>query len=166
MHRYLIHHILAEMKFSPPGLIFPISAAILERIDDYRTVLESYSQRLLPLIDWEPTASMNVHVLNETADFYRYFDATPHVEFLYACVEKTITVDLPEEIDFLQRYDAFRQRVTAFLELPSSKLDLLFNFLKQNEGTLSKRALQKEFSALRPEEIDHLEQIYQEIFFK
>ncbi|MBW8310290.1 MAG: Fic family protein [Candidatus Paracaedibacteraceae bacterium] len=166
LHRYLIHHILAEMKFSPPGLIFPISAAILERIDDYRTVLESYSQRLLPLIDWEPTVSMNVHVSNDTADFYRYFDATPQAEFLYACVEKTIQVDLPEEIDFLQRYDAFKQRVTAFLELPSSKLDLLFNFLKQNEGTLSKRALQKEFSALQPEEIDHLEQIYKEIFFK
>jgi Fic family protein len=164
LHRYLIHHILAEMKFSPPGLIFPISAAILERIDDYRTILESYSHRLLPFIEWEPTASMNIRVLNDTADFYRYFDATLHAEFLYACVEKTINVDLPQEIDFLQRYDAFKQQVTAFLELPSSKIDLLFNFLKQNEGTFSKRALQKEFAALQPEEINRLEQIYRESF--
>jgi hypothetical protein len=30
--------------------VFPVSAAILERIDDYRRVLEDYSRRLLPLI--------------------------------------------------------------------------------------------------------------------
>ena len=32
-------------------------------------------------------------ILNDTDDFYRYFDATKHVEFLYECVEKTIDVD-------------------------------------------------------------------------
>lgn len=164
IHRYLIHHILSEMNFSPPGLIFPISSAILERIDEYRNVLETYSKRLLPLIDWEPTAEMNVRVLNDTADFYRYFDATPHTEFLYACVQKTVDYDLPQEIDFLQRYDTFKQQVTSFLEMPSSKIDLLFNFLHQNKGKLSKRALQKEFSALQQDEVQRLEQIYQEIF--
>ncbi len=33
--------------------------------------------------------------LNDTGDFYRYFDATAHAEFLYACVRKTIEEDLP-----------------------------------------------------------------------
>ncbi|WP_010298062.1 Fic family protein [Candidatus Odyssella thessalonicensis] len=164
LHRYLIHHILAERQFSPAGLIFPISAAILERIDDYRSILESYSKRLLPLIEWEPTLSMNIEVLNKTDDFYRYFDATPHTEFLYACVEKTVTVDLPQEIEFLQRYDTFKQQINAFLELPSSKVDLLFNFLKQNDGKLSKRALHKEFSALKEAEITHIESIYADVF--
>jgi hypothetical protein len=32
IHRYLIHHILAKKDFSKEGLIFPISAAILDRI--------------------------------------------------------------------------------------------------------------------------------------
>src|SRR5262249_23042430 len=82
---------------SPPGIHFPISAAILTRITEYRAVLESYSRRLLPVIDWEPTDSGNLHVLNDTADFYRFFDATPHAEFLYACVQQTIEQDLPNE---------------------------------------------------------------------
>jgi Fic family protein len=43
LHRYLVHHVLAERGFNPPGLVFPVSAAILDRIADYRKILESYS---------------------------------------------------------------------------------------------------------------------------
>ncbi|WP_027055669.1 hypothetical protein [Mesorhizobium erdmanii] len=39
-------------------------------------MLESYSKRLLPLVEWELTPQFNVRVLNDTGDFYRYFDAT------------------------------------------------------------------------------------------
>jgi hypothetical protein len=90
IHRYLIHHVLARRGFNPAGVVFPISATILDRIDEYRAVLEDYSRRLLPNIEWETTAEGNVRVLNDTADFYRFFDATPHAEFLYGCVKKTI----------------------------------------------------------------------------
>ena len=45
LHRYLIHHVLAGRGFNPPGVVFPVSAAILDRIDGYRAVLESYSRR-------------------------------------------------------------------------------------------------------------------------
>ncbi len=160
LHRYLIHHILAERGFNPPGMVFPVSAAILERIDAYRQVLESYSRRLLPLIDWQPTADFNVRVLNDTGDYYRFFDATPHAEFLYGCVEKTIDEDLPAETRFLQRYDAFRRDIEAFLEMPDRLVDLLFHFLSDNGGRLSKRARAKEFAALTDEEAQRIEDIY------
>ena len=81
----------------PAGVVFPVAAAILEKIDDYRSTLEEYSKRLLPVIDWEPTRDGNVHVKNDTADFYGFFDETPHAEFLYACVKKTIEEDVPRE---------------------------------------------------------------------
>ena len=164
LHRYLIHHVLAERGFNPPGVVFPVSAAILERIGEYRAVLESYSRRLLPLIEWEPTEKMNVRVLNDTGDFYRFFDATPHVEFLYSCVEQTIAIDLPQELEFLRRYDQFKARIEALIEMPASTVDLLFNFLKQNDGKLSNRAKEKEFAALEEKEIEHVEKTYAEIF--
>lgn len=44
---------LATRGFNPPGVVFPVSAVILQRIDEYRAVLEDYSQRLLPVIRWE-----------------------------------------------------------------------------------------------------------------
>lgn len=164
LHRYLIHHVLAARGFNPAGIIFPVSSAILERIDDYRKVLESYSERLLPNVKWEPTEKMNVRVMNDTGDFYRYFDATPHAEFLFACVQKTIETDLPEEAAFLERYDRFKTRVEALVEMPASTIDLLFRFLKQNSGMLSGRAREKEFAELSEDEIARIEAIYNALF--
>ena len=40
VHRYLIHHVLSKRNFNPPELAFPVSAAILGRLEDYRRVLE------------------------------------------------------------------------------------------------------------------------------
>lgn len=162
LHRYLIHHVLAERGFNPPGVVFPVSAAILEQIDAYRRVLETYSLRLLPLIEWEATESFNVHATNDTADFYRYFDATPHAEFLFACVRKTIEEDLPYETDFLRRYDQFRNRVISAIEMPDRMVDLLFRFLRQNEGRLSERAREREFAELNADEASRVERIYDE----
>jgi Fic family protein len=164
IHRYLIHHVLAQRGFNPAGIVFPVSAAILERIDEYRTVLESYSQRLLPLIRWEPTTEGNVKVLNETADYYRFFDATPHAEFLYSCVKKTIEEDLPHEADFLRRYDQFRARIEDIVDMPNLKANLLFQFLHQNSGKLSKRAREKEFEQMTDAEIATAEQAYATAF--
>lgn len=163
LHRYLIHHVLAERGFNPPGLVFPVSAVILERIDAYRQVLETYSRRLLPLVRWRPTAQGNVEVLNDTADLYRYFDATPHAEFLFACVARTIGVDLPAETAFLRTYDQFKARVQGLVDMPDRLLDLLFRFLRQNGGRLSKRARDREFAALTDDEAARIEAIFAEL---
>lgn len=164
LHRYLIHHVLAQRGFNPPGIVFPVSAAILDRIDDYRAALEDYSQRLLPVVDWEPTENGNVRVLNDTGDFYRFFDATPQTEFLYGCVQRTIEQDLPDEAGFLKRYDAFRNELNLIVDMPERLSDLLFRFLHQNGGTLSRRAREKEFAALTDEEAARVEAIYREVF--
>jgi Fic/DOC family len=164
IHRYLIHHILAERDFNPPGVVFPVSAAILDQIEAYKQVLESYSRRLLPLIEWESAPKFNVRVLNDTGDFYRFFDATSHAEFLYACVQRTIEHDLPEETAFLRRHDRFREQVDSFIDMPERSIELLFRFLHQNEGRLSNRAREKEFAALTDEEAHRIETIYGDVF--
>jgi hypothetical protein len=164
LHRYLIHHVLAQRGFNPPGVVFPVSATILERINDYRTALEDYSTRLLPSIDWQPTENGNVRVLNDTGDLYRFFDATPQTEFLYGCVQRTIEQDLPAEAEFLRSYDAFRKDLNLIVDMPDSLLDLLFRFLRQNGGILSRRGREKEFAALTDDEVDRIEAIYQEVF--
>ncbi|MCK4506472.1 MAG: Fic family protein, partial [Candidatus Aegiribacteria sp.] len=164
IHRLLMHHELTRRGFNPPGLSFPVSAAILERIQDYRSTLESYSARLLPMIDWEPTQNGNLIVLNDTADFYRYFDATTHTEFLYMCVEHTIETILPREVAFLQHYDRFQKGMSEIVEMPSSKIDLLHRFLQQNGGRLSKRAKSGEFAALTEEETEEIESLYKSCF--
>ena len=163
IHRYLIHHVLARRGFNPAGAVFPVSAAILERIDEYRATLQEHSRRWLPVIDWKPTADGNVNVLNDTADFYRFFDATPHAEFLHACVQKTIEEDLPRETAFLTRYDQFRQRIELIADMPDRTIDLLFRFLHQNQGRLSMRAREREFDQMTEAEVSAVEAAYREL---
>ena len=164
LHRYLIHHVLSQRGLHPPGVIFPVSSAILERILDYKAVLETYSSRLLPLIQWEATPKGNVHVLNETADFYRYPDLTPQAEFLYEAVAKTVREDLPKETEFLARYDRFRAAVQDMIDMPEVTTNLLFRFLDHNSGRLSKRARDKEFAKLTSQEVALIEELYAGIF--
>lgn len=72
------------------GLVFSVSAIILERVEEYRKTLEHYSKPRLDLIEWRPTEKNNVEVLNNTIDLYRYFDATQQAEFLFKCVAETV----------------------------------------------------------------------------
>jgi len=164
IHRYLIHHVLAARGFNPAGVVFPVSAAILDRIRDYRAVLEAYSARILPLVEWRPTEDANVEVRNDTAFLYRYFDATPQAEFLYDRVRKTVIEDLPEEARYLERYDAFRARVGEIVDMPERTVDLLFRMLRQNEGRLSKQARDKEFAGLSAAEVARIERAFGEAF--
>lgn len=164
IHRFLIHHVLAQRGFNPPGVVFPVSAAILAEIAEYRWVLEDYSRRLLPVIQWRPTDDGNVTVLNDTADFYRFFDATEPAEFLYRCVLRTIEQDLPREADFLRRYDRFSRCLKDIVEMPDRMIDLLFRFLQQNDGRLSGRAREHEFQVLTEAEVERIERLYREAF--
>jgi hypothetical protein len=164
LHRWLIHHVLATAGYNPPGVVFPISAAILRRIDAYRAVLESYSAVMLPFIEWRATGDNNVEVLNDTGDYYRYFDATAHAEFLYACVEQTVAHDLPEEVRFLEAFDAFAAAVKEIVEMPNREVERLRGFLAQGQGRLSRRARDKEFRALTDDEATRLESLYSELF--
>jgi len=162
LHRWLVHHVLAAMEYAPPGMIFPVSAPMLRELDRYRRVLGSYSRPLLPRIEWRATSSGNVEVLNDTGAFYRYFDATVHAEFLYHCVEETVTHDLPAEVAYLEGYDRFVTAVKQIVDMPQNTVELLHRFLRQNGGVLSERAREKEFNALTEDEVTAIERLYAE----
>ena len=166
LHRYLIHHILTKKKFTKQGVIFPVSASFLDHIGDYRVTLESYSHPLLDFIEWTATKSHNVEVLNDTIDFYRYFDATKQAEFLYDCVDDTLNRVIPQEVNYLLSYDEFKHFIDNEFEMPDKMVAILVRFLEQNDGILSKRALKKEFSALNEEEVKDIEETYQDIFLE
>lgn len=162
VHRWLMHHVLAAAGYNPPGVVFPVSAAILRDIEQYRHVLESYSRPLLAHVDWRPTLGGNVEVRNATADYYRYFDATAHAEFMYRCVEATVERDLPDEVAYLEGYDRFAERVQAVVDMPDRTVDLLHRFLRQNGGRLSRRAREQEFARLTADEVRRVEAMYAE----
>ena len=164
IHRYLVHHVLAKKGFATKNLIFPVSAAILERMAEYREVLESFSLPRLELIEWQPTHDHNVEVLNDTIDLYRYFDATKMAEFLYSCVQETIDKIIPAEVDYLQKYDVFKSQIEQAFEMPDRMIALLVRFLEQGNGKLTNRAKTGEFSELTVDEVSQIEDLFREIF--
>ena len=166
IHRYLIHHILAKKNFSDQGIIFPVSSAILDHINDYRLVLESYSNPMLDYIDWNETPNHNIDIINETKDYYRFFDATKQAEFLFDCVQNTIEKIIPHEISYLANYDSFKNFLDQELEMPDKLVSALVRFLEQNQGILSKNAREKEFSILTEKEVKQIELEYKSIFIK
>ncbi len=164
VHRCLIHHVLAERAFTPPGMVFPVSSVMLDRIDDYRKTLQGHSGPLMEFIEWQPTPDHNVNVTNHTADLYRYFDCTVEAEFLYTCVARTVEHDLPNEIEFLRRQDEARNRIMEIVDMPDRLAQNLLMFMRQNRGRIPKRRRENEFSALTDEEAKRIEAIYSEIF--
>ncbi len=164
LHRYLIHHVLAQSGFSPKGMIFPVSSVMNDEINAYRSALESYSSRILPLVKWRPTPDGNVVIDNDTADFYRYFDATIQTEFLAHCVIRTIEQDLPREVRYLEAHDLFKASVKRSMDIEGRLEELAFSFLQSGSGKFSKRARMRELASLGDERLDALESLYEAAF--
>ncbi len=164
VHRCLIHHVLADRKYMPLGTVFPVSSVMLDRIDDYRRILQAHSAPLMDFIEWHPTSKQNVGVLNDTADLYRYFDCTEEAEFLYSCVERTVDHYLPVQIDYLRRHDEAMAGIIEMVDMPDRLAQNLILLIRQNDGTLSRRKREKSFSALTDNEVQKLETIVNAAF--
>lgn len=164
LHRCLIHHVLAERKFTPPGMVFPVSAVMLDRIDDYRRTLQGHSGPLMSFIEWHPSPTKNVEVTNDTADLYRYFDCTDEAEFLYSCVARTVDYDLPKEILYLKSNDEALRGIMNMVEMPDRLAQDLIMHIRQNQGKLSKKRRQGIFEKLTDEEVSEAEAIVEAAF--
>lgn len=164
VHRYLMHHVLTERGYSPPGVTFPISSVLLDRQREYAEELRAFSSPLMPYIEWVTTEGRNVRVTNDTADLYRYGDYTDLSEFLYRCVRRTVAHDLPEGIARLAAHDAARRDIGSVIEMPDNTLSLLVNLVRQNHGKLSKRRREREFAALADSEVEFIENAIADAF--
>ena len=164
LHRCLIHHVLAERKFTPPGMVFPVSTVMFERIDDYRRTLQADTGPLMDAIDWRALPNGNVEVTNDTSDLYRFFDCTAAAEFLFECVKRTVEEDLPREIEYLKAHDAAMRAIMNAIEMPDRLAASLITFIRQNEGKLGRKRRDREFAKLTDDEVELAEGIVNEAF--
>lgn len=156
-HRYMIHHILANQGVSPEGVIFPISATMLNHVQQYDACLESFSKSIMPLIDFISNDEASIEVLNKTVNLYRYFDATQMAEYLYECIEITIENELKAELDTISSFSKARKAFDAKFDLPENKKNLFLKLCWEGKGSLSKNKRKSHFSMLTDEEIKHME---------
>jgi len=156
IHRFLVHHILTKLGFTPPRVLFPVSAAMLREREAYDRVLERYSSSVLPFISYDLDAEGRMTVHNETASLYRFFEATSHAEYLYHCIEETIRRDLGEEIGFLVVFDAAMRKALQIVDMPDRRASLLVRLILQNHGKLS-HGKRPTFAEIKDDELHRIE---------
>ena len=78
----------------------------------------------------------------------------------------TLVNIIPQEVDYLRKYDEFKRYIDDTYEMPDDLVALLISFLEQGTGQLSKRVMKKEFVALKESEVKDIENIYHEIFIE
>lgn len=159
IHRFLIHNILARREFTPQGIMFPVSAAMLKNPAKYDASLEAFSRDLMPLVDYSLDEEGRMTVHNETADWYRFIDMTPQVEALFGFIERTINTELVEELAFLENYDRTKQAIQTLVDMPDRQIDLFIRFCLQNNGKLSSRKRASHFPLLADNEIEQMEAV-------
>ena len=166
IHRFMMHHMLAKRGYGPPGVILPVSAAILRDRRRYDDVLASFSTPLLDLIRWEWTAGLEhasgrqMVVRSDSADLYRYFDATAMAEYLYDRVADSVRRDLREELDFIAVFDQAFGGVREIVDMPDRRASLLVRLCMQNGGRLAARKRAR-FAELTDAEVAAMEDAVQ-----
>jgi hypothetical protein len=118
----------------------------------------------LNFIKWKASENNNVEIFNDTIDYYRYFDATVQAEFLFYCVNDTLVNIIPNEVEYLKKYDTFKKILDNKYEMPDNMISLLVGFLEQGNGKLSARARNNEFNQLNEDEITMIEKQFKSIF--
>ena len=156
-HRFLIHNILSRGGFTPPGVIFPVSAAMLRKRELYDASLEAFSTPLTKLIDYQLDDQGRMTVQGDTRDYYRFADLTAQAEALFEFIKEAIEVDLVDELTFLQRHDRARKQMREVVDLPDRLADQFIGFCDQNAGRVSKAKREKYLAMLSDAEIAGLE---------
>lgn len=161
LHRLLIHHVLVAGKFGPAGVVFPVSATMLKRLDRYDAALEVYSQEIARHVEYRLDALGTMQVTNATAAFYRYPDLTAQAEALFGFIRDTIQFEMVAELEWLAAFDKARQRLREVVDMPDQRLNLFLRVCLQGKGQLSKgkRAL---FAELTAGECKRMEKIVQQ----
>ena len=164
IHRFLIHNILARRGFTPEGIMFPVSAAMLKNSTDYYASLEAFSRPLMALVEYSLDEGGRMTVQNDTARWYRYIDMTPQAEALFRFIRQTIDIELVEELAFLANYDETKKAIQEIVDMPDRHIDLFIRFCLQNNGRLSAHKRASHFDSLSDEEITLMEQAVQSAY--
>ncbi len=150
LSRFLVHHVLGQSGQLPKGFVLPISMAMQRNESHYLRALQTFSlpARAMWRVTWVDEGKYHFD-FNGSNALYRYWDATPCVEFLLSMADQALQKDLREETRFLAAYDAARQHVRREVDLRDNILATLLLSAFQNDGIVSKHR-RKQFATNVP----------------
>ena len=155
LHRYLLHYVLSRRRFVSEGMIFPFSSQFHNDPARYDRMLESVSERLLPLIEYQLDRQGRMTVKNATADYYRFLNMTEIAESFYQTLLKVIDEDFSKELKYLYANGLAKKELRAIVDLPEEQMRFFIQFVHQNNGQFPKKR-RKQFAELTDREISEM----------
>lgn len=152
IHRLMLQHTLASMRFTPMGVPIPISAAILHDRFGYNAALEAHSRRVLDFIDCRTSMEngrVRVEVSRESTAYYRYIDMTSQIEALCGWFEKGITEELVNELRVLRFFDRAPEAMREVIDMPNDEerqfLSLAYHNFREGNGFIVGASKRKKY---------------------
>lgn len=165
LHRFLIHDVLSHDGLVPKGIIIPVSGHMLNHKRAYDQVLETYSRPLMQRIKYQMSAGGEVTIEHpeEVINYFRYPDLTAHAVYLAETIHETLKEDMPDELQFLLRYEEAKREIQKIVDMPDKDINWMIIFLHQNKGLFPKRR-RDQFPKLTDEEIARMQEAYVHVY--
>lgn len=162
LSRFLFHHALCQSGKLDQGLLLPVSVAMKRHETEYLEVLQSFSKPARKLWDvyWADADQFDFKFKGADS-IYRFWDATPCVEFGYRMTEQALSVDLRQETEFLANFDRISKAVNDEFDIRGNDLHLLIVSALQNEGRVSNNRRKKLAPRVPEEAFDFVERLAQ-----
>jgi hypothetical protein len=164
LHRFLIHHVLAQSGALPDHLAIPVSAVIKNNIPAYHAVLTGFSRPVTELWDYRRAHAGEPQILASPGRHpYSFFEADREVDFLYDMVKLAVEQEIPREMAYLRGYDEAFETLDHELDIPQKDLSNLIRMAHDQGGSLSKNR-RKQYGYLPAEVLARIEEVVSEAF--
>jgi hypothetical protein len=138
LSRFLFHYALCQSGMLDKGLLLPVSIAMKRHEAEYLAALRAYSRPARTKWDvrWIGDDTFDFTFRGSDA-MYRYWDATPCVEFGYRMAEEALEIELRQETKYLAAYDRITRAVNDLYDVRGSDLATLVRSCLENNNTVS-----------------------------
>lgn len=161
LSRFLVHYALCQSGRMENGLILPVSIAMKAHEAEYLLTLQAFSiaARERWQVGWIGEDEYDLRYGGSPGnELYRYWDATPAVEFCYRMADQALEVNLRENTEFLLRYDQVIREVERRYDLRGSDLATLVTSALTHNGVVLKRRRDQFASRVPPDVFDLIEE--------
>ena len=135
-HHFLLHNVLAQREYAPPGTLFPLSAWMLNHRWDYIGCMTDTCQGILGTANLQRLPDGRLKVLNDIKSGFQFQDLTLEALSLCRFVEASVREELEPNIEFLKHFDEALHGLEGLVEWPYPRLALFIKLCVQNNGSV------------------------------
>lgn len=139
LSRFLFHHALCRSGQLSNGLLLPVSIAMKNDEHGYLQALQSFSKpaRAYWSVKWIDDENFDFSFDGKDS-IYRFWDATPCVEYGIKMAEQSLDIYLRQETEYLARFDRIYKLANDEYDIRNNDLHLMIVSALQHNGVISK----------------------------